>query len=88
MIDKSEALCICGHEEGYHSGISTRVRHPTHRVLWSCYGNWPRRQCRCPRFRLAITEAIIRSARRESPPHVAPEPERSGRANASETEPE
>jgi len=50
-------LCLCGHERSYHDGVSVRARHPVHRVVWCCLGNWPhrkRRQCRCPRFRLAI----------------------------------
>jgi hypothetical protein len=56
MIDESKQLCICGHTEGFHSGVSAAAITPQSRDWWCCTGNWKtgRHRCTCPRFRLAI----------------------------------
>lgn len=53
MDPRTEPLCICGHMEGYHSGVSHEIGGGWYRC---CKGFWPKTFCRCPRFRLAITE--------------------------------
>lgn len=57
MIDESKLLCICGHTEGFHSGLTFAAAYPQ-KAYWCCTGNWKtgRRRCTCPRFRLAIAQ--------------------------------
>lgn len=55
MTRTSDPLCLCGHSKGYHTGVS-RYSASGHRVMRCCAGDWPKRKCRCPRFRLAIAQ--------------------------------
>ncbi len=70
MDPRTEPICICGHMEGYHGGVSYLDRNPPHRWHWCCAGNWKtgRRACRCPRFRLAIAQVSNRDGVENSDP--------------------
>lgn len=48
-------LCLCGHSRDYHHGPSFAATYP-HKAYWCCEGNFPKRKCRCPRFRRAIAQ--------------------------------
>lgn len=55
MDPETEPICICGHMEGYHSGVSHKIGGGWYRC---CKGFWPDRFCKCFRFRLAIAQPL------------------------------
>lgn len=56
MIRADYSLCLCGHTKAYHDTVRIEPIGPDHRAWRCCAGNWPRRKCRCQRFRRAIAQ--------------------------------
>lgn len=49
------AVCVCGHDKGFHDGATVHARYPYEYTYWCCDGKLFGR-CRCPRFRLALAQ--------------------------------